>query len=471
MQLGQGLEYDERLARERETFADQENVHQGLPPSAHRWSSRHVLPRLEALGVPGISELITDQIRDRAEQRKSDVVVLSLASGNGDQELGWMRTLADDGVDNVRMRLLELNPAMQDRAAAAAEEMGFADRVECLTADFNTWRADLEHDVVVGFQALHHVLDLDHLYRQIRDSLDPAGVLVVHDMIGRNGHRRWPEALEVIERLWSTLPPELRRNAVSGQIDDHYDDLDCAVDGFEGIRAQDVLPVLLNYLHPSVFFSFGNVIDPFIDRIYGHNLDMGDKRHRAILDHLGTLDDSLIDLGIVTPTHLTALFHPSPQPLRVHGARTPERSIRDTGALDPAGRISFHPEASDGEHLVRGAGLVVGRMHGVSPDRWSSRFIEFPVMTTAEVQTVELTMYVPDWMPTGGSVTVSLDGVPVATIEVGHGLIERTVPVRIDAHRTFRLSLEADWSVSPALTGLGSDRRTLSYVLVGLVLR
>lgn len=471
MRLGQGLEYDERLARERETFADQVDLHQDLPPSAHRWSSRHVQPQLAALGIASVSELITSQIRERAEQRTGDVVVLSLGSGNGDQELGWLRTLAEVGVDNVRMRLLELNPAMQERAAVAAEELGFAGRVECLTADFNTWCADSEHDVVVGFQALHHVLDLDHLYRQIRASLDPAGVLVVHDMIGRNGHRRWPEALEVIERLWSTLPPELRRNAISGEIDEHYGDLDCAVDGFEGIRAQDVLPVLLNYLHPSVFFSFGNVIDPFIDRVYGHNLDLGDERHRAFIDHVGTLDDSLIDLGIITPTHLTALFHPSPQPLRVHGTRTPERSVRDTGALDPAGRISFHPRASDAEHLIRGAGLVVGRMNGVSPDRWSSRFVEFPVLTTAEVEHVEFATYLPEWMPPGGGVTMSIDGVPVARVEVGHGLVEQTMAVRIEADRAFRLSLDADWSLNPALAGLNSDRRTLSYILVGLVFR
>ncbi|MFD1046853.1 SAM-dependent methyltransferase, partial [Kibdelosporangium lantanae] len=237
-------------------------------------------------------------------------------------------------LENIRLRLLELSTDMRERAATAAARMGVANQVELVTADFNTWQADTEHDVVVGIHALHHVLDLEHLYGQIRDSLDRDGVLVVHDMIGRNGHRRWPEALEVVDRIWATLPPELRRSSLTGQVDDQFVDIDRAADGFDGIRAQDVLPVLLNYLHPSLFLGYANVIDPFTDRIYGHNIDLANPEHVALLDHLGDLDDSLLDLGTVTPTHLTALFHPTVQPLRAYGTRTPERSVRDTSVVD-----------------------------------------------------------------------------------------------------------------------------------------
>ncbi|WP_020668972.1 class I SAM-dependent methyltransferase [Amycolatopsis nigrescens] len=463
--------YQERLASERETFAEQESIHGNLPESAHHWSARHVLPKLNELAVPSLDELITAQIGERARRHQRDVVVLSLGSGNGDQELGWLRTLAEAGVRNVRMRLLEFNPEMQRRAAAEAEEQGFADRVELVLADFNTWRADAEHDVVVGYQALHHVLDLEHLYGQIRDSLDPGGVLMVHDMIGRNGHRRWPEALEVVERIWATLPPELRRNSITGEVDEYYHDIDCATDGFEGIRAQDVLPVLMDYLHPSLFLGIGNVIDPFVDRVYGHNFDLTEARDRALIERLGVLDDSLVDLGVVTPTRLTAMFHPSPQPLRAYRDRTPERSIRDTSVVDPAGRVSFDPRAADGDQLVRGAGVVTGRMNGIAHDHWAGPSAEFPVLATAEVQSVELRTYLPDWMPKTGRVTVHVDGTPVATADIGHGLTEQVLPVKLAARRAVRLGLTADWAVNPVTAGLGDDRRTLSYLLVGLDLR
>ncbi|TKG73769.1 SAM-dependent methyltransferase [Prauserella endophytica] len=466
-----GVDYERRLAAERETFAQQVDLHGSLPESAHRWSARHMLPKLNALGVSGIDHLITGEIASRAAGLDRDAVVLSLGSGNGDQELGWLRTLADEGVHNVRVRLLEINTDMQERAAKAADSLGLADRVEPVVADFNSWVADAQHDVVVGYQVLHHVLDLEHLYGQIRDSLTRDGVLVVHDMIGRNGHRRWPEALEVVERIWATLPAELRRNAITGAVDEVYADVDCAVDGFEGIRAQDVLPVLLHYLHPGFFLALGNVIDPFIDRIYGHNFDMADPAHRARIDQLGTLDDTLIDLGIVTPTRLTALFHPTPQPLRVHGERTPSRSIRNTEVLDPAGRVSFDPRGSDPGGLVRGAGVAAGRMNGVFHDAWAGRTVRFPVLTTADVASIELRTYVPEWMPYTGQVTVSLDGTPVGSIEVGPELTERSLPVRVPAHRTAELALSADWAVNPSDSGLGDDRRNLAYVLVGITLR
>ncbi|WP_410619303.1 class I SAM-dependent methyltransferase [Amycolatopsis sp. cmx-8-4] len=467
MNGGRGPGYDQRLARERDTFADQEDIHGNLPPSAHRWSNKHVRPKLDALGVPGIDELIVGQIAERASRLDRDTVVLSLGSGNGDQELGWLRGLAEAGLDNVRLRLLELNPDMQARAEAAAREQGVAERVELITADFNTWRADAEHDVVVGFQALHHVLDLEHLYAQITSSLTGDGVLVVHDMIGRNGHRRWPEALEVVDRIWATLPPELRRNALTGQVDEQFVDIDCAADGFEGIRAQDVLPVLLDHLHPSLFLPYGNVIDPFVDRIYGHNVDLDNPVHVELLDQVGVLDDALLDLGLVTGTRLTALFHPTPQPLRVHGTRTPERSVRDTRVVDPAGRASFRPGDTGGERLVRGAGIVTGRINGLYHDDWAAPSIEFPLLPTTAVGALELRTYLPDDATEYGGVTVSVDGVPVAKADVGPGLVEQVLPVRLDAHRQVRLSVDADWSLT---AGLGGDRRTLSYILVGLSL-
>ncbi|WP_433408820.1 class I SAM-dependent methyltransferase [Saccharomonospora azurea] len=471
---GHGADYAERLAAERGTFAEQEDVHGNLPPSAHRWSARHMVPKLHELGVESIGSLIVGEIRSRAREAAEhgrDAVVLSLGSGNGDQELSWLEALAADGVHNVRVRLLEINHDMQERAAEAAGRLGFADRIEHVETDFNTWKADTEHDVVVAFQVLHHVLDLEHLYGQLREGLRSDGVLVVHDMIGRNGHRRWPEALEVIERIWATLPPELRRNSITGAIDEQFDDIDCAVDGFEGIRAQDVLPVLLEYLHPSFFLALGNVIDPFVDRVYGHNFDMDDERHRALIDDIGVLDDSLLDLGVVTPTRLTALFHPTPRTLRAYRGRTPQRCVRRTDVVDPAGRVSFHPAASDPQRLVRGSGLAVGRCNGVLHDRWVGRGATLPLRTTAEVDTVELEFWVPDWMPEQGTLTVLVDDTQVAALPVEHGLLHRTVPVALAAHTTAELTLRADWWVNPHAAGLGEDRRTLSYVLNGVTLR
>lgn len=461
--------YQDRLVRETRVFADQEHVHD-LPPAADLWSARHVLPKLRDLGVPTLDDFILDPIRGRAA-RTGELVVLSLGSGNGDLELGWLDRLRTEGVTNVRLRLLELNPRMQERAAAKAAELGLADRVELLVADFNTWQADRRHDVVIGYQALHHVLELEHLFAQVADCLAGDGVLLVNDMIGRNGHRRWPEALEVVERVWATLPPELRVNSITGQVDDTYADIDCAADGFEGIRAQDVLPTLLDHWHPGLFLPFGNVIDPFVDRVYGHNFLVTDQRHRAIIESVGDLDDALVDLGVVTPTHLIAAFHPGMEPLRCHGSRTPDRSYRDPAVRDPAGRVSFHPATSDPGGLIHGPAVVTGRLSGVDHDRWAGPLVDIPLVPADRIRSIGIDTYLPDWMPANGRLTVHTGATPLGTIELRPGLASTDIAVDLPARRPIVLTLSADHSVVPSLIDQGTDERRLAYVLTGVHLR
>ncbi len=94
--------------------------------------------------------------------------------------------------------------------------------------------------------ALHHVLNLEHLISAIRASLHPKGCFVSIDVIGRNGHMRWPEALEFIERIWRFLPDEKRYHHVLKTSDQEYVNRDCSTKGFEGIRSQDILPILRN---------------------------------------------------------------------------------------------------------------------------------------------------------------------------------------------------------------------------------
>jgi hypothetical protein len=55
--------------------------------------------------------------------------------------------------------------------------------------------------------------------------------------------------------------------------------------------------------------------------------------------------------------------------------------------LDPATPVSFHPQASGSEHLVRGARLVVGRMR-VRPTAGRLGRSEFPMLTTVKVESV-----------------------------------------------------------------------------------
>ncbi len=304
-----------------------EEVHD-LPAIHHHWTGKFIVPLFAEIGYGGIDDLFERSIVEQCQRcspRRARLV--SLGAGNGDYELALAARLAERGAANLELVLLELNQAMLERAVELAEELGLSDRVRVEQTDLNSWTASETTDVFLAVHSLHHVLELEHLYDQIAGAIDPQGVLLVNDMIGRNGHLRWPEAGEIVRRIWSTLPERYRYNHYVGEVDAYCADYDCSVEGFEGIRAQDVLPLLLERFHPEVFLAFGNVTDLFVDRGYGHNFDPGDPEDTFVIDAIATLDEAAIDLGILTPTHLAASFRPHAVQPRYPRRRSPQSAV------------------------------------------------------------------------------------------------------------------------------------------------
>ena len=156
--------------------------------------------------------------------------------------------------------------------------------------------------------SLHHVLELEHLITKIRKSLHPKGYFVSIDVIGRNGHMRWPEAQEIIERIWRFLPEKKRYHHILKTMDREYINRDCSVEGFEGIRSQDILPILIENFCFEKFFAFGNLIDVFTSRGFGASYDSNDEYDKAFIDFIQYLNDLLIDLGHIKPTRMCAVM-------------------------------------------------------------------------------------------------------------------------------------------------------------------
>ena len=270
---------------------------------------------------------------------------MSLGAGNGDTEIGIAVRLRQQGIENLELVLLELNPQMLDRAMSDARQHGIEDRVVVAQADLNEWRAEGTVDVYFANHSLHHIVALESVFAEVAASLDPEGVLLVNDMIGRNGHVRWPEAADLVHRVWNMTPERYRQNPFQQTPDVIYPDIDCSTSGFEGIRAEDILPLLLRQFHPDVYITFLNVADPFIDRVYGPNFDVNKPEDLAFIDALGRLDDAAMDLQLVTPTHLVASFRARAVPCRYPRERSPQRTLRPS--QDPSPPTASQPTASD----------------------------------------------------------------------------------------------------------------------------
>jgi SAM-dependent methyltransferase len=320
--------YASRIDAELATYQDQEEIHD-LPPIYHYWSEHYCLPLLTEVGITSLDGFWDREIAAVCERRSPQPArLVSLGAGNGDIELQIASRLAQQGISNLQLVLLELNTVMLDRAQANAEVLDLGDRMDAVQADLNTWRAQQRADIYFAHHSLHHVVALEQLFAEVARSLAPDGILLTNDMIGRNGHRRWPEAAELVNRLWSITPERYRFNHYVGCVDDVYPDWDCSDVGFEGVRAQDILPLLLERFYPETYITFANVIDPFVDRVYGPNFDVNNREDTNFIDAVAHIDDAVIDLGLTTPTHILASFRTQPVVCRFPRTRSPERTVR-----------------------------------------------------------------------------------------------------------------------------------------------
>ena len=66
----------------------------------------------------------------------------------------------------------------------------------------------------------------------IRTGLRESVEFDTSEMIGRNGHMRWPEALERVQAYWKELPEPYRRNRLMRRYEEKYINHDCAIQGF-----------------------------------------------------------------------------------------------------------------------------------------------------------------------------------------------------------------------------------------------
>ncbi len=352
-------DYEALVERELATYGEIDPDIHDLPPIAATWAERSLLPLLRELGYSTIESMLDGHVAEQCRRCAPGLArLVSLGAGSGETELGIARRLADQGLENLELVLYEINPQQLDRATDEVRRSGLQGRVRTVLADLNEWTALERADVYLANQSLHHIVALERLFAEAKASLDADGVFLVNDMIGRNGHVRWPEAAALVHRIWNSMPQRYRWNRLVKKVDAVYPDPDYSAYAFEGVRAQDVLPLLTEWLYPDVFIAFGNVIDPFVDRVYGWNFSPDVQEDVDVIDAITRLDDAAIDLGIISPTHLLASFRPVPVTVRYPRDRSPARMIRDPAGVPPPVAYSLGDEAvlaSRAEELERSA--------------------------------------------------------------------------------------------------------------------
>lgn len=326
-------DYQARLEAETRNYADCVNV-EDLPPIFHYWSNRHLRPQLERYGFSsprGMIRAYVDKQRARAPDRPLRFV--SIGSGNGELEIDLAAHLRSTGHPEFVIDCLDWNAAMLERARVAAAQNGVEPHINLVQCDFNTWEPAHEYDAAIAHQALHHVLNLEHLLTAIRGSLKPHGRLILAEMIGRNGHQLWPEALEILDEFWRELPPSYRFNLQLHRYEELFVNQDWSEDGFEAIRSQEILALLIEHFEFELFLGYANVINPFVDRSFGPHFNPASSWDTGFIDRVHACDEQAIRSGRIKPTQMLAVLGNA-----VPAQFVPEQYVRWPDRTQPAAR-------------------------------------------------------------------------------------------------------------------------------------
>lgn len=312
-------------------FDTEERVHE-LPTIFHYWSNKYLRPKLERFGFASPDDFFFRMcLRILDEQKDREVVrqLISLGAGNGELEIPLARFLMDHTQQPFLITITDINENMLARAKTAACGAEVESCVRFEVVDFNRWQPDQPYDVVIANQCLHHVTELEDLFQQISSHLAEDGYFLVSDMIGRNGHQRWPEALALVQQFWQELPEAYRWNHQLRRHEQQFINHDCSDESFEGIRSQDILPLLIENFNFELFIAFANVIDIFVDRAFGHNFDSNAQKDLEFIDRIHRADEVALTDGTIKPTHMiAAMTTENRAQLRYIEPLTPEFAVR-----------------------------------------------------------------------------------------------------------------------------------------------
>ena len=299
-------DYADRVRSEQAFFSGDQEQHD-LSEIYHYWSHKFLRPKLERLGIPHPVGLFCQAFeRSYRESTAASRRFVSIGAGGCATEVEMARFLVGRGLGEFVIECVELNPALLAGGTTLAQASGVGDHILPVQADANKWVPAATYDGVLANSSLHHIVNLEGLFEGIESSLAPTGTFVTSDTVGRNGHMRWPEALAIVEEFWRELPKEYTYNRLLRRYEQVYDNWDCSISGFEGIRAQDILPLLIKHFDFDVFVPFANVVDPFIDRAFGPNFRIARPWDTAFIDRVQARDEAEIARGAITPTHIVA---------------------------------------------------------------------------------------------------------------------------------------------------------------------
>lgn len=230
--------------------------------------------RLLSANIPQKAPDFIERLKIKAGD-ESPVKILSLCCGAARIEADFASRFGP----NVKWWLLDLNP---DLLGIASKQFAPTLQLNLIVADANALTYSGEKwDIIICISALHHIVELERLIKFCHESLNENGEFwSIGEYVGRNGNQLWPDARNEADRVFKILPEKYRRNYWTGQVDPVIPENDYSVGCFEGIRSEDIEPILERWFIPLDVYRRNCFLWRLLNMAYSDNYDIKSREDR-----------------------------------------------------------------------------------------------------------------------------------------------------------------------------------------------
>jgi SAM-dependent methyltransferase len=220
---------------------------------------------------------------------------LSLGCGLGDLE----RAAFKMGIAKA-FHAGDISPGAIEQARLAAAKDGLSGHIEYSVTNLDTDTFPKStYDVVFGMQCVHHVFQLEHLFKQIRESMLPGSFLYLDEYVGPARFQTNELTTKIINEIRASLPVRLKvdlimqndwiRETYAPTPIEHFE----ANDPSEAIRSAEILPLLKMYFDIVEFRPYGGtLLHMLLSGITG-NFEEKNEGDEALLKVLCLMDETL----------------------------------------------------------------------------------------------------------------------------------------------------------------------------------
>lgn len=231
--------------------------------------------------------------------------IASLCCGSGRTERMLIRGIED----RISITMIDINQGLLDQASELLSEVS---HVDTICSDVNEFDLpENEYDVVMCVSALHHVIELESLVDEVANGLVVNGEFwSIAEYVGRTGARLWPESYDAADAIFSELPEKFRENHAAGEkvIDDHLRNVNCALNTFEGVRSEDIMPILESRLKAEQVDRWSTIIWRVLGPAYVPNYDVEKVVDRALVEFIAHRDVEFQKSGTLLPVAMKGIF-------------------------------------------------------------------------------------------------------------------------------------------------------------------